>query len=367
MPRPVIQITNCDWLSFSCCMPLTDEERRNGLVLQQPDGYKLLEQKSGTNLFKRRALLFNDMGDKILTLLWEPYSNIIKSDNVFVEISNRLLYTGYKHIPELLNKLHFNYFSSLSRLDLCTDFNPTKSQSAVIDMLQNGKAYIQGKREGSMFHDFKQGQYINRTPRQLSWGSPATLVKFKLYNKSLEIHSLDAKGRTWCNKPYIESMWRLNGLNPDNVWRLEVSIMSSSTQQWRGEKLDWTTAQPENYTPLFYDLVATRFVVRKNEGHTHKRYDTILPFLDIPDTAHYRLRKADPKQEQKHTDHAATLRNLMKELDRPEVQCNKPIAASLLGSVQTLLDTAKLHGYFYRAIGKNFDEWCENYCKNLPI
>lgn len=367
MARPIIQITNCDWVSFSCAMILTEWERTHGAIMQQPAGYKLVQQKVGTNLFKRRAILFNEMGDKVITILWQPFSSVIHPDTLFVEIANRYLYTGFQNIPQLIQEIHPHVFASLSRLDICTDFNPTKSQTAVIDMLQSGKAYIQGKREGAMFHNYQQASYVERMPKQLNWGSPQTLIKFKLYNKTLEIHSQDSKGRVWCNKPYIESMWLLNGLRADNVWRLEVSIMSSSTQQWRGTRLDWTTTQETNYTPLFYDLVATRFVVRKNEGHKNKRYDTILPFLDIPNCHHYRLKKADPHEEQKHTDHAVTLRNLMKELERPEIQCNRTLANTLISSVAILLDTAKLHGYFLRSMGVDFDKWQENYFQNLPI
>lgn len=366
MARHVIQITNCDWLSFSCMMILSDYERKNGAILEQPQGYTLIHQKGGTNLFKNRAILFNQMGDKIITLLWSPYSSVIHPDTLFVEVANRLLYTGFSFIPDILQQIHAHIFASLSRIDICTDFNPTTTQFSVINMLQSGKAYIQGKREGSMFHDYKNKTTIERTPKQMSWGSPATLVKFKLYDKTKEIHSTDTKGRTWCNKPYIESMWTINGIRPDNVWRLEVSIMSASTQQYRGERLTWETSEPQNFTPLFYDLVATRFVVRKNEGHQNKRYDTILPFLVMPENQPYRLRKADPKEEQKHTDHAATLRNLIRELERPEIQCNRTIRDSLLNTTSILLDTTKLHAYFLRAMGQTFDAWAENYEKNLP-
>lgn len=359
------QITNCDWFSFSVLMALSDIELATEPLLNQPKGY-ILKQYPGTNLYKRRAILYTEYGDKVLTLLYQPHSRIIDIHSLFVEVANRLLYTDFRYIFDLLMEIHIYSWQSLSRFDIATDFNPTKSQSAIIDMLQSGKAYITGKREGSMFHDYCQGGNVQRVARCMSWGSKHSDVKFKLYNKTKEIFEVDDKGRRWCNKPYIHSMWLANGLNPDNVWRLEVSIMGAASYQWHGEKLSWDIIDPLSTAMLFYDLVAKRFIIRKNEGHTNKRYDKILDFLDIPEMEHYRLRKVEPRDIQKHTDHAATIRNLIRELERPETQCNKNIVATLLGSLQTVIQSANLEGYFHRAIGKNFETWINDYCNELP-
>lgn len=362
-----LQVTNCDWLSFSVRLVLTDAERLEGIQLRCPLYHTLIPQATGTNQFKRRAILYNDGGDKVLTLLWEPHSKIIPSNTLFVEVANRWLYYNLNPLP-LLDEIHMYTFGSLSRFDVATDFNPTRQQYAIISQLTAGSAYVQGKREGSMFHDYRHAATIERQARQLSWGNPQTNVKFKLYNKTKEITEIDEHGHTWCNKPYIRDCWQLNGLDIDkDVWRLEVSIQSASTHQWRGEKLDLGIYEPSRYTSLFYDLAATRFIIRKNEGHENKRYDHILDFLDIPDTDHYRLRRLDPKGQQQHTDHAATLRNLMKQLDRPETQCNQHIAFPLLMATEQVVKAANLQGFFLRAMGLTFEQFKENYLKNLPV
>ena len=361
-------VTNIDWLSYSVNLIQTDAERLGGVLFTPPHGYILKYFDGGTNLYKHRAILFSQEGDKVLTLLWQPHSNIINPNSMFVEVANRLLYCDmlYK-VPTLVDALHMNVFTSLSRLDLATDFNPTAEQYNIIARLNDGTAYAQGKREGAQFHDYQQGKNIERVPRQLSWGSKASNIKWKLYNKTKEITEIDPKGRTWCNKPYIKNMWLQNGIDANrDVWRLEVSIMSASTHQWRGEKLAWAITDPGEFTLLFYDLLATRFVIRANEGHDNKRYDHILDFLPIPTTEHYRLRRTDPQTEQHHTDHAATLRNLMKELDRPETQCNHTIANTLLHTLGSVISSAKLEAYFHRATGKTWDDWREEYEKNLP-
>lgn len=361
-----IQLTNLDWLSFTCLMTMTQYEYATEPILQQPEGY-VLQYFSGTNLFKRRAILFSEYGDKILTLLYQPHSNIIDASSLFVEVANKVLYCRYDYILDLLQQIHSIVWGSLSRIDIATDFNPTRHQQFVIDGLQSGELYISGKREGSLFHDYKQGQKIQRVARCMSWGSKYSDVKFKLYNKTKEIHEIDANGRTWINKPYIVNQWESYGLNPNNVWRLEASIMGASAYTWHDEKLNWNITTPVLFTDLFYDLVAHRFTIRKNEGHQNKRYDHIVNFLQIPDVAHYRLRKADPEEEQRHTDHASTLRNLIKELEKPETQCNETIVAHLLNTTRAVIGTARLDGYFLRAMGLNFEEWEKQYLEKLPI
>lgn len=360
------QITNCDWLSFSLRMVLTDAERLGGIVLDCPADHILIKQPTGTNQFKQRAILYNTAGDKVLTLLWEPHSKIIAPNTLFVELANRWLYANYNPLP-LLEQVHNFTFGSLSRFDIATDFNPNAHQHAIISMLTAGTAYVQGKREGSLFHSYKQGKTVERQAKQLAWGNPQTAVKWKLYNKTKEITEIDEQGRQWCNKPYIRDAWQLNGLDiGKDVWRLECSITTASSHQWRGEKLDYGIYNPLNYTLLFYDLMATRFVIRKNEGHDNKRYDKILPLLNIPTDDHYRLRKTDPKNEQHHTEHAATLRNLMKQLERPETKCNERIAMGLLYSTQEVVKAANLDGYFLRATGETFEQYKIHYLQSLP-
>ena len=366
MPRPYQQVTSCDWLSFSVIMLVTDNERKNGIVLNQPTGY-ILKDFGGTNIYKKRAMLFTQDGDKILTLLWEPHSGVLNPNSLFVEVANKVLYTGYDYILDLLRNIHDYIFQSVSRFDICTDFAPNPYQLKVIDQLQSGQVYVQGKREGSMFHTYHQKDTVSRVPKCMSWGSPYSTVKFKLYNKTKEIFEPDKNGRLWCNKPYILDTWRCNGLATQNdIWRLEVSLTSASSHQWRGERIEYSITAIEQYTPLFYDLVSTRWVLRKNEGHKYKRYDKVIPFLIIPSKDHYRLRRTDPKTEQQHTDHAATLRNLLKELDRPEIQCNRNLSNTLLCATEQVIEHARLQQYFRNMTGEDFETWAKEFYENLP-
>lgn len=358
------QLTNCDWLSFSTIMNLDEYELATEPRFYCPQGY-ILKHYSGTNLYKNRSILYTEQGDKVLTLLYNPHSRIINKYSLFVEVANSLLYGDFDYILDLLQYLHTNTWQSLSRFDIATDFNPTAHQSAVINELQAGTAYVQGKREGSMFHRYQQGSTVDRVAHCISWGSKYSDVKFKLYNKTMEITEVDDKGRTWCTKPYIQSKWLAHGLDPKNVWRLEVSIMGAASYVWHGQKLGWAVTDPCEFTELFYDLYTTRFRIRKNQGHQYKKYDRLIDFLEVPtDIDKERIKKAEPIAPQHHTDHAATIRNLMKELDRDEVKCNPRISQSLLTTLECVINTAHLEAYFLRAMGKGFDEWLTEYLQD---
>lgn len=365
MARYYTEVINLDWLSYSGRLVMTDIERATFAQMNAPANCSIKEFP-GTNIFKKRHIVYNEGGDKLATLLTYPYSRIVHGETLFIEIANKWLYVGFEPIRQFLQQCHEHTFANLSRIDICADFNPTPEQVQIIDGLQAGTAYVQGKREGSMFHTYTQQKRVGRAPKCMSWGSPATQIKFKLYNKTLEIHPTDPNGRVWCSKPYIESQWVLNGLDPRNVWRLEVSINNASTLEWRGQHLTWDTiADPATYTSLFYDLVATRFVIRANEGHENKRYDKILPFLHIPTDDHSRVHKAAPEDARKHTDHVATIRALVKELDRPEVQANARVALPLIDTLAQIVKATHLEAYLSAVVGKPLDDYFTDYLDKM--
>lgn len=362
-----IQITNCDWLSFSVKMLLDAEEAHTAPRLTTPQGCSLVEFP-GTNMYKKRAILYDNNGDKLLTLLWQPHSHIIDSSSLFVEVANPLLYSGkYRAVPELLQQIHPHTWQSLSRLDLCTDFQPTTAQYAVIDMLQDGSVYVQGKRTGTMWHSFAAAsKFVKRTPHQLTWGSGLSQIKWKLYNKTNEIYQRTPDGRLWCSKPYIAEMWKLNGLRPDlDTWRAEVSIMGSSTLQWRGQRLGWDTLKdPDTLNALYYDLYTTRMKMRLNQGHDNKRYDKEIEFLQTPDTAGSRVQKAPPSRDTTRVAYAPTIRTLVQQLERTEVRINPNINEPLLATLRHITLSAGLRGYFAAMVGQDIESYIQEYTEN---
>lgn len=357
------QVLNLDWLAFSVTLAYTYTERAEGhAVLKAPAGYTLVECKHGTPQYKRRVLLQTEEGDKLSTLLLEPHSKIINPQDMYCEIANPLLYTdnGVNRVRELIDAVHTSSFRSLSRLDVACDFEPTEHQRAVIAGLQSADIYVQGKREGCQFHDYDLtagSGAVKKSARAMSWGGKQSSIKWKLYNKSLELYTTDDRGRQWCSKPYIPATWAEHGMGSQGIWRLEVSLTGASSYDWRGEKMGWDIVTSGAWRDFFYDMVATRFVTRKNEGHLCRKNDTFIALLDDPTEDHYRLRERQGDGDQPHTDFAATLRTCVKELERPEVAFSPQWRDMWLRTTAEVLDKGHLHGYFLRTFGQTFEEY----------
>lgn len=357
------QVVSLDWLAFSVTLALSATERALGHAeLSTPSGYVLVDCKHGTPQYRRRLYLQTLNGDKVLTLLLEPHAKIIDSRDMYVEVANNLLYSPIQlgNIMSLLEQIHSFTFRSLSRIDVACDFQPSPEQDSVIQGLQNMSMYVQGKGEGSQFHSFKfpiDGGQVTRHSRQLSWGAKQSSVKWKLYNKTMELYQSDSAGHLWCSKPYIPLIWVQHGMSHLGVWRLECSLTGASSFEWRGEKMGWKLIETEDWARWYWDMVATRFTIRKNEGHACRKNDTIVPFLDIPNEDHYRLRERVGETEQVSVDHASTLRACIKELQRPEIAFSPAWRQMWLDTTYRVLNQGKLHRYFYHTMGTTFEEW----------
>lgn len=354
-------LINLDWLSFSVILAYTEEERIfQHANLYQPNGIRLVECDSGTPQYRRRVLVITEKGDKLLTLLLEPYAKIIHPQSMFIEVANSNLYDdcGVDWLLDLIETIHPYSFQSLSRIDIAADFRPTIDQYDIIKQLADGTAYVQGKGDGAMFHRFRRPTgRVEREPKQIGWGSKHSAIKWKLYNKSLEITETDTAGRVWCTKPYIPEAWRAAGIPEDgDVWRLEMSLTGASSYEWRGDKIGWDITDRTKFESIYWDMLRTRFTIRANEGHACRKNDTPLHLLSIPERTS-RIRKRIGDGDPLHTEYAATLRAVIKELERPEVYANPAMRDVWLSTARSTVSLGHLDGYFLRAFGRSFEEY----------
>ena len=361
-------LINRDWLSFSVLLAMPEEEIASGAYLRCPDGYTMLEL-SGTNIYRRRVEVRNVFGDKVLTLLLAPYSKVIDPRSMFVEVANRWLYAdSLEWVFPLLEQIHLFSFQSLSRVDICGDFCPSVSQWEVIRRLTENSAYVTGKREGSIFCDYvipEGGGHTDRVPKCISWGAKNSNIRWKLYNKTKELteeyKNKDGKVCIWWDKTYIRDQWQSAGLDIKNVWRLEFSILGAAKYSWRDGKLSWDTVLSwKSCVDLFSDMVSTRFVVRENQGHKSRKWDTVMDFLPVTDGDHHRLRQRLVGKDQHYTDHAATLRGAIKQLERPEVLCYPAMRSVWLDVVRDVVRVGHLESFFLRQYGMSVDNYLLN-------
>lgn len=344
-------LCSCDWLGLSL--------RLSGEV-KPIEGY-IWREYSATNVWNKRRILYTEDGDKVLTLLNEPRSAIIAKNAALIEIENEWLYHGggYWRILDTLRSSVFFEVIGISRLDLCVDFVPTKSQAATIDKLYNGNYYVVGKRNGSNFWSRNknpklQADWLNREiPHNQSWGHKTSAIKWKLYYKSKEL--LDAMGGKFYDKPYIVDMWRINGLDTSNVWRLEVSLKHLNDYSIYGHPitLDWLDS---NQLELFCQMYNQRFQIRKNQGHLDRSNDDEVEFLPIP-KIQQTFQRNDPKSKRQHNGRITLLRHLVQSLDDEQVLLDSVSRNAVFDHIASILNRDNLHNYFLAITGQWFDEW----------
>ena len=93
----------------------------------------------------------------------------------------------------------------------------------------------------------------------------------------------------------------------------------------------------------------------------NKRYDEEVELLSIPDQDRCRIQKAIPASEQIHVAYAPTLRALLQQLERPEVAANPAIHAPLLATLEHVVTTAGLRGYFAAVTSQDIFDYVDEY------
>lgn len=351
---PIVPLINLDWLAFSVTLSesVTEKDNHEFSFNDPPAGYRLFEL-TGTNIYRRRFICYNYEGHKIFTLLCCPYSRVIAYDSALVEVANQWLYLGFDWLFKVLYAIHPYSVQCLSRLDLAADFECTKERMAIIKQLAVNDAYIQGKREGSQFHDFTlEITGIERVPRCLSWGSKHSNIKWKLYNKSLEIHEVTKTGRV-CKKPYIAECWHQHGMRDDNIWRLEVSITPAAKFAWNGDRLRvrdvLNMCMMED---MYISLYMTRWVCRKNQGHRDKTNDKRLYLLgNFGQVDRVRQWENPNGGSLPVVEYAAGLNAAMLQLEKVEVQANIKMAELWRNTAIECCKLGNLEGYFHQRYG----------------
>lgn len=342
-----------DWLALSL--------RLKTPVCNAPNGHSWCHY-TPTNVWYSRWVLFNEYGEKVFTLLFQPRSGVIKPDAALFEVANEWLYhgIGINGALELLRCCCDYEILGISRFDLAADFNPTTRQYGVIKRLARGDCYVQGKQSRTPWYttrkyDYEPEMLAGEIPYNQSWGHKTSDVKWKLYYKTKELKD-EAKGIGW-SKPYIVDMWREYGLQENNVWRLEVSIHSANNFNFMGEKLSFEKFMHSG-SDLFQSLYTSRFSIRANQGHKDRSNDNLIPFLPVGRLAGaFKVRRRDCEVE--HNGSLTLLRHLINDILQEQVLINEPVREQLLQTIEVIIERDGLHRYFRSIVGDEFDSWAE--------
>lgn len=227
----MIYALSIDWLScFAMYMGTDDWQPRETDAF--PFMYKT--ETFGTRVFKRfvRVRIANDEGgiDDFAEIQAEPYSSILPTYAVIVRFVNRTLYLpNFWQLADALFRANLFAFQSISRVDICADFNDFASiaPSALIEGFAAKKFRHVGRGVGALYFNHGVGAERDKNDHPikdygvqytgLSFGTHASGAHVYLYNKSLEL-------LTQGEKPWIRDVWNNAGLDGRHVWRLEVSI-----------------------------------------------------------------------------------------------------------------------------------------------
>lgn len=353
-----------DWLSLSLRLfrPLS----------RCPEGHRWAYY-SPTNVWSSRWVLYNDYGDKVFTILFQPRSSIIEASRAVLEVANEWLYhgIGINGVLKLLEKCFDSSrygndgippfsVAGISRVDLAADFCPDEAQADVIRGLNDTRYRVAGKQNGSGFwstvkSDRLSPMWQNYCPHDMNWGHKTSDVKWKLYYKSKELQD-EAGGFGW-SKPYIVDMWREVGLDEANVWRLEVSLRNCNNFDFMGEKLTFQRFMHSG-SNLFQSLYTSRFQVQENQGHKDKTNDRRVPFLEVG-----ALRGAFKVHREQHlaghNSCLTLLRHLYNDAMTEQVMISEDAREAVIKALERIIEAHKLQNYFREVAGMDFDNWVE--------
>lgn len=158
------------------------------------------------------------------TLAAVPTLSALRCDLMQLKFDNKLLYT--MNIGELVDEFIVFQgweFYSISRLDICLDFNQFKtglSPRSLIDRFMSGKLYPVSKCDYTV-----SGRFANGCNHEyLRIGSRKSDIVARLYNKTAEMNSVRFKH-------YISDSWKATGVDTSrDVWRLEFQLSGKSKE-----------------------------------------------------------------------------------------------------------------------------------------
>ena len=215
---------NIDWLEVYCLEPETHDAAYFRAV-----GYDVESREYGTPLYAEMFTIFQEEWP-FIEVRRNPHNpkcnkdgGILPHNACHIRLHNRTCY-----FPNCVNVLrtflvaHGYQFMSISRVDICCDFNVFDNQMKPKNFVEKWfKAEISKLYQGR-FSAHGQDKWSEREVNSIKWGRPTSAITTKLYNKSMELREIG-------DKFYIRDAWKATGLDEkSDVWRVEFSINSQA-------------------------------------------------------------------------------------------------------------------------------------------
>lgn len=269
-----MQLVSIDWLSIYC----------DCTKMQQSAGFVFDREPYGTSVYADMYTILWD-GNEVAILTCNPRSSALKAGTGILKILNPELYKP--RLPFLVDKLLTDCcieFLSISRLDLCADFNHFVAYPNMQDFFQEfltlkilkigaAKYKVCANAMTTQQHEYFKMiglQSSQHTYQYLRFGSKVSKVSAYLYNKTQEFRDVKRKN-------YIAEAWKANGIEEDKeVWRLEFSLkgdgikfINSETGECLQKDLDMVL-NIERRVQLYNALYLKYWQFRVNDGQQRK-------------------------------------------------------------------------------------------------
>lgn len=234
---------NIDWLEVYALEPIS--QPRDADYFRRV-GWSVVEREYGTPMYHEMFTLDDQFGYAIFEVRRNPKSRqdlggLFDINGCHIRLSNRACY--FDRCAEILQNFlleHHYTFSRISRLDVCLDFKRFDSGDFPQQFVRRFMEGKYSKINQCELTAHGSDQWAGRVWNSLSWGHKKSMIRTRLYCKSLELTEVK-------DKPYIRQAWFLSGLvdnpisctqhNPDgsvykpSIWRVEFQV-SSSVKRW---------------------------------------------------------------------------------------------------------------------------------------
>lgn len=300
-----------DWLEFYCQESKEQSLHQSNLLAK---GVKVKVRSYGTPQYKTMYSILDEKDFPVIEVRRDPYcadsgARIMADRACHLRVSNRYLYTDDwpKWFRWLISSFHVTV-CGISRFDVCCDFNKFRYGYNPYKFTANYMAGRVAKMHQSNLAAYGRAGWGSHTFNSLKWGSPASMVTTKLYDKSMEL----AQGGN--KKNYIKQQWAENNLDLSlPIWRVEYSIRPSRAEFISCERgtlahvdLEYLSVR-NNVIKLFQSLTDHyfdfRLIVATKWGE-QQRKDRCprIPLLDVPDGDIIKLVRPDTRSECDRTD-----------------------------------------------------------------
>lgn len=346
----ICRCCNLDWLEVFCEEDLSWPPRTADWYRAR--GWMVVVRDYGTPQYREMFTLFAG-GFPVFEVRRAPYSvksagGIFNANACHIRLSNRTCYRD--RAVDLLRRFLLACrleLRGISRIDICLDFchfdGGDSPQRVINDYMAGRLSKINQSKVSAHGRDQWDGRYWS----SLKWGSEASMVTTKIYDKTREM-------REQHDKPYIRQCWMEAGLissmedTSTQVWRVEFSINSDAKKwvqvelerpitsrrtgkkrfvdKWPNSLLEYDSR--EKMARVFFNLCAHyfhfKYVERTENGSLRRKYDCKDKMLFRPSDkdTYLQLKRQTTRRDESRTDRIIDRRltQMMNDASRPEWQ-----------------------------------------------